>query len=65
MISRYIITHMKKIDLYIEDESLDKLKELHSMGFNKSRIVREAVKMYLSTDYIKSITKLMNERRDK
>lgn len=56
---------MKKIDLYIEDESLDKLKELHSMGFNKSRIVREAVKMYLSTDYIKSITKLMNERRDK
>ena len=65
MVSQYMMTHMKKIDLYIEDESLAQLNELHSMGFNKSRLVREAVKMYLSTDYIKSVMKLINERGKK
>jgi hypothetical protein len=53
---------MKKIDLYIDDDSYKKLAELVSMGLNKSEIIRQAIKAHLNSEYIKHLTEVINEK---
>lgn len=53
---------MKKIDLYIDEETYQKLAEIASMGLNKSEIIRQAIKAHLNSEYIKHLTEVINEK---
>lgn len=48
---------MVRLDLYIDDDSAEALKTLHSFGLNRSQIVRTAIKELLKTE---AMINLMN-----
>lgn len=51
---------MVRLDLYIEDDTAEQLKTLHSYGLNRSQLVRTAIKELLKTE---AMINLMNPKQ--